>query len=369
MRARRRQTVFLLLAAALVAAAAAPCAAQGVPAVAETAGADTTAVLAILPFANNTARGDADSLYTVLLHRLLAERGVAFIPSAELRPALRSRRIRSRGWIGREGMELLVAETGARYLLLGSWDVYRDSGNPEVGFSLRVLDTEAEALVAAVSLGGTGEDTVGWLDLGRIESMEELATAVMGRALDMLVPLPPPPEVRPSWRGCNHLAVIPFDNFSETPYAGDIMTNVVLSQLLAAGYFVLEPGFVRELELARETVVKGGVDRASARAIRTALGACRVITGAVETFEPARGLPSVSVPRIAVGIRVTYVESGNLYAMREIEGAGDDGQSVFQKGRIHGLIPLANRLIRDYAVELSKDNREDIIHGPRRQLR
>jgi len=335
----------------------------------QVAPADTTApALAILPFADNANRSDADSLLTTTLHRLLTDNGLAYVPARDLRPLLRHHRVRSRGWISRRGMKLVASETGARHLLLGSWDVFRDAGNIEFGVSLRVLDVETEALVAAISVGGTGEDTVSWLDLGRIESMEVLVETILRRALEELLPIPESPEIPPSWRGCNHLAVIPFDNFSETVNAGGIVTNVVLSRLLAEGYFVVEPGFVRELGLARETVVIGGVDRASARAIRDSLGACRIVTGAVETFEPARGEPSASVPRVALGVRVTYVESGLLYSMHELEGAGDDSQSVFQQGRIHGLIPLVSGLLQELARELSQENRKDIIHGPRRSI-
>ena len=360
----RHLNLFPLITALWLAGAATYASAQ------QSAPPDTTVpVLAILPFADNTVRSDADSLFTATLHRLLTEYEISHVPARDLRPLLRHDRIRSRGWIGRRGMARVAAETGASYLLLGSWDVYRDAGNLEVGLSLRILDVAAETLVAATSRGGTGEDTVGWLDLGRVEAMDVLVDAVMRRALDDLLPIPPAPAVQPSGPGCNHLAVIPFDNFSETVSAGDIMTNVVLSRLLAAGYFVVEPGFVRELGLARETVVKGGVDRASAHAIRDALGACQVITGAVETFEPARGLPTVSVPRIAVGVRVTEVESGHVYTMRELVGAGDDGQTVFQHGRIHGLIPLALRLVQEFTEEFSQENRKDIIHGLRSQKR
>ena len=323
-------------------------------------------LIAILPFANNTGDPDAAEIFEPALHGALGRNRLTYLTAAALRPMLREHRIRSRGWISRKGAEIIAAEMGVRYLLLGSWDVLRRDGNVEVGFSVRVLETASMALVAGVSVGGTGEDSVGWLDLGRVDDVSALADTLLVRALTDLAPFPPPTEVLRSWRGCNHLAVIPFDNFSGTRHAGDIVTNILLSRLLAEGYFVVEPGFVRELGIARETVVKGGVDRASARAIEEALGACRVVTGAVDVFEPARGDPSLSIPRLAVGLRVTSSSSGNLYMIRNLDAAGDDKQSVFHFGRVHSLITLADRLLERFARELKETNREDILNDPGR---
>ena len=353
-----------LLIALAVTASAGPTLAQ------DTAPADSSGqsqpLVAILPFANYTGDPDAADIFEPALHGALGRRRLTYLTASSLRPLLRQHRIRSRGWISRRGAEIIAAETGVRYLLLGSWDVLRRDGNVEVGFSLRVLETASMALVGGASAGGTGEDSVGWLDLGRVEDVSVLADTLLVRAVADLAPFPPPAEVLRSWRGCNHLAVIPFDNFSETRHAGGIATNILLSRLLAEGYFVVEPGFVRELGIARETVVKGGVDRASARAIEEALGACRVVTGAVDVFEPARGDPSVSIPRLSVGFRVTSSASGNLYMIRNLEAAGDDKQTVFHFGRVNSLVALADRLFGTFAQELKEVNREDILNDPGR---
>jgi TolB-like protein len=357
----RASLVLALLAAVL---SAGPASAQA-PAAADTSG-NGRPLLAILPFANNTGDPDAAEIFVPALHGALGRSRVTYLTAASLRPLLREQRIRSRGWIGRRGAEIIAAETGVRYLLLGSWDVLRRDGNVEAGFSLRVLDLESMALVAGLSRGGTGEDSVGWLDLGRVDDVATLTDTLLVRAVSDLVPFPPAPQVQRSWRGCNHLAVIPFDNFSETRHAGDVVTNILLSRLLAEGYFVVEPGFVRELGIAREAVVKGGVDRASARAIEEALGACRVVTGAVDVFEPARGDPSLSIPRIEVGLRVTSSASGNLYMIRNLQAAGDDKQSVFRLGRVYALSTLADKLLERFAQELKEANREDILNDPGR---
>ena len=159
--------------------------------------------------------------------------------------------------------------------------------------------------------------------------------------------------------------MIPLDNYSATEHAGDIVTNILLSGLLSSGYFVVEPGFVRELGLAREVLNRGGVDRGSAQAILDTLSACQVITGAVQRFDPARGLPTASVPRFAAGFRASSTRNGALYLMREIEGAGSDSDGFFQLGRVHAITTLVAEDMELFIADLRAANRKDIIHGPK----
>ena len=317
----------------------------------------------VLPVVNYSEKGEAHTLLMPRLYENLDRLGVTYRTADDIRPLLREHRIRSRGWAGLEGARILRQETRARYLILGSWDVFRTEINPEIGLSLRILDLENMTLVSAASVGLTGADFTRALGLGRITSSEELADLAMQRAIDALLPLPDYNEPRLSFRGCFQVALIPFDNYSNTPNAGDIVTNIVLSRLLSQGYFVVEPGFVRELGLTLEVVNRGGVDYGSARSILASFGACRVVTGSVEKFDTARGTPIQTVPRVALGIRVMSPEDGNLYMMEELQGEGDDGEGMFQSGRTHALVTLVNSVLQDFVDKLVANNREDIIHG------
>ncbi len=317
----------------------------------------------ILPVVNYSEKGEAHALLLPRLHRYLDRIGASYVTSDELRPLLRKYRIRSRGWIGLEAARTLRRETGARYLILGAWDVFREGSNPEIGLSLRVLDLDQFVVVNAVSVGVCGADFVGLLGLGHISRAEELADQAMKQALDTLLPVPVIPQPRPSSRGCFQVALIPFDNYSNTPSAGDIVTNIVLSGLISRGYFVVEPGFVRELGLKLEGINRGGIDRRSSESILAELNACRVVTGTVEEFSTARGDPTRTVPNISLGVRVMSPQDGNLYMMQDLQAAGDDGDGFFQGGRIHALVPLANKVIQEFLTDLVVNNREDILNG------
>jgi len=319
---------------------------------------DSTAVsppldIVILPIVNYSERMEAHEVLLPRLHYRLEEVGLAFLTSEELRPFLRESRIRSRGWVGRNDAQAIAEHTGARYLLLGSWDVYRTEIDPEVGFSLRVLDLESLELVASVSRGKTGSDFTGFLGLGTVRDPVELADRVMKEAVKDLFPIEVSEKPKDEEDGvCRDLALIPMDNFSSTANAGDIVSNVLITELLRAGYRVVEPGFVREMGLERGVINRGGVDRLSAGGILHEIKSCRVITGEVETFATAPGSPLVSTPRVAFGVRVMLPREGTVGIMQDLEGAGDDTEWLFQQGRTHALIPVTIRAVRRFVDTL-----------------
>lgn len=310
----------------------------------------------VLPPANHTQLPEAAALMEEVLYRHLRRTGLSFLNVEAVRPILRAHRIRSRGTIGRDDAELLAGVTGARYLVLVSWDVFKTADNPEVALSMRVLDLRSMSLLGAVSPAATGEDFTGLLGRGTVEAVEELVDIVMDRAVSALFPLsglrtPPPPGA-----DCVHLAVVPFDNYSDTAFAGDIVSNIVLSRLMGAGYFVVEPGFVAELGLKRETVNRGRIDWYSARALGKDYGTCRILTGDVEVFDTAPGDAWATVPRFALGVRVMVPESGDLLMMKELQGSGEDGEWVFQQGRQHALVHMVEDALGSVLDELDGSN-------------
>lgn len=334
---------------------------------------DTTAVappdslpvptLAVLPPSNHTQQGAAQELLLPLLYRHLAWNGIDFLDAEEIRPVLRANRIRSRGTIGYTDAEILAEATGVRHLLLVSWDIFKTEFNPEIAISLRVLDLESMSLVGAVTLGASGEDFTGLMGLGTVERMEELADIVMKRAMTEVFPLADAEPRRLSARGCFNFALVPFDNYSDTPFAGDIVTNILLSRLLRAGYFVVEPGFVKELGLTREVVNRGRIDKGSARALLKRFDTCRVLTGEVEIFNTAPGAAAMTVPSFALGLRIMTPEDGTLYMTEELQGRGDEGEGFFQGRRVHALVTLVDGMLGGFLAELTESNRKDILYG------
>lgn len=321
----------------------------------------------VLPPANHTQLGAAAELMEPLLYHHLQEVGFTAMDEDTLRIILRKHRIRTRGSIGYSDAETLGEVTGVRHLVIASWDIYKTAFNPELAFSIRILDLETMAIVAAVSQGASGEDYTGLMGLGTVHEISELAEMTMIRAFKGLFPTRPFNGSRPSSGGCFNFALIPLDNYSATPFAGDILTNILLSRLFSAGYFVVEPGFVKEVGLTREVVNRGRVDWGSARALLERFGSCRILTGEVEAFAPAPADPRVTVPSTTFGLRIMIPENGNLYMMKELQGAGDEGEGFFQGNRVHTLVSLVDGMLTEFLDELTETNRKDILHGRLRQ--
>ncbi len=321
--------------------------------------------VAIMPFANNALDLRVGAVLETKVSGMLEKQGLAVKTAQDIRPILRKNRIRSRGWVGLKNAQMIREETDVDFLLLGSWDVLRNDANTEVGFSMRMLDLNRMAVVSAVSYGATGEDHLGTFELGRVSDLNLIASVGLETAIFDLLDQISYEKPRLSSRGCFKLAVVPLSNYSETVYAEDTLANILLSRLMANGYFVLEPGFVRELGLAREIAFRGGIDGASSLALLDEFGVCQIITGDVEKLDVARGDPSFTVPKLTFGLRAMDPRTGNVYLMREFEGAGDDHEKWFKQGRVHSLIDLSGRFMENFVQDLQAANREDILHGTR----
>ena len=317
--------------------------------------------LAVAPFAVHTQGLAHTPELNALLEDVLTGMGIPHNSAEDLRPVLRLHRIRSRGAIGRQGARLIAEATGARYLLLGSWDVYSREEFAEVALSLRLLDLSTLQLVAAVSAGSTGEDHLGIFEKGRIEDRKSLLEGLLKTTLNQLLIAKSQENQGVLAAGFENLAVIPLNNYSETNYAERVLANVVLSELLSAGYFVVEPGFVRELELEREEANRGGIGRDSAATLRRELGVGKIVTGALDIWQRGRGPASGAVPRVACGLRLVDAGSGHVEMAREYTGAGNENDGLFWHGRQRSVVNLAGRLARTFVHDLNQHLKEDHI--------
>ncbi len=319
------------------------------------AGETTTAAgpykVAMVPFANYTDHSQARDLLEPRLVAGLREGGLTVVTSADLRPLLRQHRIRSQGMIGRAEAVILTRELDLDYLLLGSWDVLGEGGNPELGCSVRVLDLQSLRLVRAVSVGMTGQDHVGMLGLGAVDSLTVLADRIVADVLHAVLPLTRTGDVTPSGP---LYAVVELDNLSDMDHAGEICTGILVSRLMKAGYGVLEPGYLRELQLDLETGFRGRIDRQNMRALVERYPVHLVITGTVDVLARAVGNSATSAPRVALGLRVIDPRTGLVRMTREIAFSGADHPGWFQQGRVHGLSEVATEAFDEFVNELDR---------------
>lgn len=108
------------------------------------------------------------------------------------------------------------------------------------------------------------------------------------------------------------VAVLPLDNLTNNKSAGEIVKQVVISELLASGLVdVVIPGEVLSAigELGIQNI--STLNRRQIKALGKALQVEAVIMGAVEQYGEVRS-GNVSAPEVTITLMMADVESGNI---------------------------------------------------------
>jgi len=308
--------------------------------------------VALPPVADYSGGAAADSLLASRLTAALKSTGAEVFAGSRLRPLLRRHRIRSQGMVGRQEALVMAEALALDRIVLASWDVVRTGLSPEVGLSLRLLDPRAGGLLAAVSIDATGLDGAGLLGTGVETDPGRVADAAVAQAVEDLAEAAA--RTRAGDRDRPTLAVVPLDNLAGIGHAGEVGTVVLVSALMASGFPVLEPGFLRAWQRDHEIAFRGAFGAEALRELREEWGVQAVVTGTMDIFEPAVGDPAVSVPRVALGLRAVDTATGQVILARELEGRGDDDDGWFQQGRIHGVTGLVMRLNQRFVQDLDR---------------
>lgn len=304
--------------------------------------------IVVLPFANLTGRHEAFERILPEFYVQLGARGYDVVRHDSIRGLLRQHRIRALGQIGRDDARLLRDETGARLAILGSLDIYRPESSLEVNVSVRVLDLETLTIRTAVSRGLTVQETESWFATGRAPDVETVMREVVGALVEELSPhLSEEPLPRERYHTCGLVAVIPLDDYSNSRYAAEVVQNLLMAELVAHDWSIVEPGFVREILLDEQRVARGGVSREVREILRRELGVCWVLTGDLAAFEVSPSGQDAAVPHLEFALRLIDARRGELRAALEVERDGADGEGLFGLGREYSMSRLTRVCTKD----------------------
>jgi len=300
--------------------------------------------IAVLPFANYSGSIRAIRTIAPMLDTTLMELGFKILPSDSLRGVLRENRIRTNGMINAADGEKIRQATGLDYLLVGSVDIFEEASAPEVGISIRILDLSRMRIIWTAIIGATGADHVGLFGVGRVDSVDSVARRAIREQLKSLSP-----AVLRANRSDNSkrikCAVVPFEDYSKYPRAGEIATSLLASVLFESGYDVVEPGVVNEVMITGRSQSRGGVDYTIMDILREQDSVSLVLTGSVDLFQAARGNFEQSSPEVALGIRVVQTSSHKILAAYDKESTGSDSETLFELGGCHSLEKLTAGLL------------------------
>jgi TolB-like protein len=321
-------------------------------------------VLAVLPLVNLTQRSAAVRVAKTEIHRQLTLRGIEFLSDDELRPTLRKHRIRSRSGLTESDIGAIREATNVSHLLLGSVDFFEDARNVEMGLSLRLLNAASLGISRAASFSATGEDFEGLFGVGRIDSVDALAAEVVGRLFEELEE---PVRARKKPEGVGQLetriVIVPFDDLSNRRYAGAVISNLLLSQLVREGFAVAEPGLIKAIFLESNLVPRGEIDHTIRGRIVEAYYPDFIVTGTVATFETRRGSSTAAVPKLELNARILDAVSGRILWSMDDERAGTDSQKFLGIGRRLSLGQVTNDSLHDVLEQIEREEKKIIAQA------
>jgi hypothetical protein len=241
-----------------------------------------------------------------------------------------------------EAMDVLREATGSRYAIVGSIDVYEPDRSMEVMISARLVDLKSHLVVTAVSVGKTVQETEGAFGLGRAEEIEAVVDPVVAEFMEhMRGPMSGEPRIRREYHSCGLVAVIPLEDYSQRRHGAEVLQNLLMAELVARDWQVVEPGIVREFLLDERQMARGGVPDLVLRTLRERIGTCLVVTGEVEEFSVAPSDVDAAVPKLDFGLRLINARTGRLLASINRTRSGMEGERFFARGREYSMVRLA----------------------------
>ena len=306
------------------------------------------------------------------LFRALAERGFDLVPEEALLDFLTRHRLRYTGGVTKELRGLLVEELGARSVLLVSIDCFESEAPPRVALNARIVELPAGTIVWAEEVALAGEDRRGALGRGEIQSIETLLDRAVvellrGAASESGADLiwhhaRGRGEHRPKrvFRSAEldaarerpaRVCVLPFENQSPNPDAGDVLSGLFVTHLAGRERFeIVPPGDVRAAMLEGRVIQLEGLSLAQADFLRESLDADLAVTGRVlEYADYGTG----TVPRVSFSVWVIDLRRRSVVWSGHSASRGSDGVVFFDIGRVRSARALAGAMVTSAADELA----------------
>lgn len=351
--------------------------------------AQETKTLALIPFENVSGSVESTRMVMPLIEQGLRRKGYEIVGLEKIEDFLLRNRVRNSGMMSRGQLDALRKEFGVELVLLGSVDLFSESGAASQWcLSARVVSTADGKILWAESTGRTGDDFTGILALGTVTSGTVLAEKVVrilmeslprqGGAFNM-------PQDRPGRRfdwvrasnciaslilcatGSNfhwflpkanyrsarlddasrwRVAVAIFENASERRGAGRIMTDVVTTALFDRGRFeVIDPGELNEKLILLGRTPYGGLDHETLRDLKQRTGLQGVFIGTVYRYNEGLKQEAFTSPEIALDMTMLDAETGNILWFAAADRTGDDTRIALEFGTIRSIVPLIRKTV------------------------
>jgi TolB-like protein len=158
---------------------------------------------------------------------------------------------------------------------------------------------------------------------------------------------PPGPRLQQRLIDIKRVAILPFHNISGKTNAGDLVTNIFVTEIFRAGLFqVEEPGNVSQFMIQEKLNVIGEIGVEWLKTMHRRFGVDAVIVGTVEEFDDGTS-SDTAVPLVSVTIRMIDAKTGNIIWSAQNKRKGDEYIIAFDFGLVRSVNTLSRKVISE----------------------
>jgi len=320
--------------------------------------------VAVLPFADPGAHGESRELVNSSARSELERRKLTLVPADSVAQVLRDLRIRNTATPSGEEVRALADSLSADLVLVGTIHQFNvDDEFTEATVCARLIRPDDGKMIWSnwITITGGGETSL--FSKRVIHSPRRVARAASRKLLSPVRTIEKPSKApvvalysqrKAANRTvpCTKLAVIPLLSESPEGHSGEMIADLLVTELSRKGFHVAEPGAVRNVMLNCDDLRHGQSVEPVSKALADSLGVDVVLTGTISVLTDSRSAILGTVPEVGLELRMIEARVGTLLWAKGVERKGNQHFAPFLTGVTHSPALLTQQLIRDVVDDL-----------------
>jgi len=329
--------------------------------------------MAVIPFENLSGIRVASIEIMPLIEKTVSQKGYQTLKKETLEKFLAEERIRFLDSIPTSVTQKLAKKFGLEAILTGTILSYVSGINPQVGLSARLISKEGDILWGQ-TIGITGEDMMGILELGRVEKIQDLSPIAVNHLLKTLrlkegsvhlkgqggikqALLMSGPRVYRSKmldsKEILRIGVFPLDNWSTNREAGRIFLNLLILRLTNRELSkVTEPADVREIMIAEGIRSFDELNLDQLKRLQMRLNTRLFIGGTIYKYSEGLGAAGLASPEVELNLIMIDAETGKILWSGNHIRKGQDYMTFFEFGLIRNSVTLADQVLEEMVASM-----------------
>jgi TolB-like protein len=328
--------------------------------------------IAITPFENLSGIRVAPIEVMPVIESTIAKKGYQILQKELLEKFLEEERIRFLDSIPTPITQKLAEKFGLEATLTGTILSYVSGINPQVGLSARLIGKNGK-IIWGQSIGITGEDTMGILELGKVEKIQNLVQIAANRLFETIdvkergvnltgrggikqVIMPNPRVFRSKMLDSKEIfriGVFPLDNWSTNREAGRIFLNLLILRLSNKKLSnVTEPADVREIMIAEGIRSFDELDPDQIRKLQEKINTRFFVGGTIYKYSEGLGAYGTTSPEVEINLTMLDAETGRIVWSSNHTRKGQDYMTFLEFGLIRNSVSLADQVLSEMVATM-----------------